>query len=212
MVPKWKRFQDKAPGITGLALLITAVAALGLALTSCKGEPTAAAEPLYVRDVSAGIHDLAPLRGERGPLRLHADGDEYECSTCHDGFAGDSEQAALEGQHSDITFDHGRNVLCLNCHHPKNSDAFLDFGGGEIPGDSSTMLCAKCHGPHFREWEHGVHGRINLYWSDKYGQSKRLDCIQCHDPHRPRFPQVTPDPPPVLTRFDLQAMGDTHDE
>lgn len=194
---------------TGTVLRIVTVTILACGfLCSCSGDPGASSTArLYERDVTAGIHDVTPLRGERGPLRLHVDGDAYECSGCHDGFTGDLSEAALEGEHKNITFDHGRNLLCLNCHHPGNSDAYLDFGGGEIPGDAPTLLCAKCHGPHYREWQHSVHGRVNLFWDARFGQEKRLDCIQCHDPHRPRFPQVKPEPPPVLTRFDLQPRS-----
>jgi hypothetical protein len=184
------------------------VIALGCASEQA-AEPS---EELYQRDLSEGLHNLTPVRGIRGKLSLHMDGDAFECSMCHEGFAGDLGEAALEGQHADITFDHGRNLLCLNCHHPENADVYVDHGGGEIPGDAPTLLCAKCHGPHYREWEHDVHGRVNLYWDGAYGEQQKLACIQCHDPHRPKFPEMTPEPAPVLTRFQHQGAGDSsHD-
>ena len=182
-----------------------------LAAASCHEDPEAKAPPaLYERDVSGGIHDTTPIRGERGPLRLHRDGDAYECSMCHEGFAGDLGDAALEGEHADITFDHGLNLFCINCHHPGNSDVFVHHDGSEIPGDEPTRLCAKCHGPHFREWTLDVHGRVSGHWAASQGEQTKLDCIQCHDPHRPKFPPMAPEPPPVLTRFDLDAPGGRH--
>lgn len=174
-----------------------------LSASSCSKSPVQAnPKPLYERDVSAGIHNLAPVRGTRGPLRLNMDGDEYECSMCHEGFTGEFSKATLEGQHANIVFDHGLNLLCLNCHNPKNSDAYVYHDGSEIPADESTRLCAKCHGPHFREWSLDVHGRVNGAWDDSRGIQTKLDCIQCHDPHRPKFQRMKPLAPPVLTRFE----------
>lgn len=185
-------------------------------LISCGQTPKYDIDALKPMAASAvrdkGIHDITPLRGERGPLRLHQDGDVYECSMCHDGFEGDLGEEALQGAHAAITFDHGRNVFCLNCHHPKNSDAYDNFRDEEIPGDQPTQLCAKCHGLHYREWRQDIHGRVNLYWDKKYGEQVKLDCIQCHDPHRPKIPSMKPEPPPVLTRFDRNApKGSPHD-
>lgn len=169
-------------------------------------------EGLYVRDVSESIHDLDPVRGERGPLRLHMDGDEYECSMCHDEFTGESQEDALEGQHEAIIFDHGSNERCLNCHHPDNPDVYVHYDGSEIPSEAPTELCRKCHGPHHREWTSNVHGRVHGAWGAEVAKEfnlvqRRLDCIQCHDPHSPKFEPMEPERPPVHTRFDLGNAG-----
>jgi pyruvate-formate lyase-activating enzyme len=103
------------------------------------------------------------------------------------------------------------NLRCLNCHNPKNSDTYVNHDGTEIPSDSPTMLCAKCHGPHYREWTLGVHGRINGFWNDRSGEQKKLECVQCHDPHKPRFPVIAPQGPPPLTRFHERRV-ETHDD
>ena len=172
-------------------------------LVSCSGGPASSAAPLYQRDLSAGLYDIAPVRGAVRPLRLHRDGDAYECTTCHDGFPGGQEEAALKDEHKDVDFNHGLNLFCLNCHNPKNSMAYVNHDGSEIPADQPTRLCAKCHGPLYREWQLGIHGRVSAAWSPKYGQQVVLECIQCHNPHRPKFQLMAPEPPPVLTRFDL---------
>ena len=189
------------------------VMGIAMGLVACAANPPAATTAtLYERDTTGGIHDLSPMRGERGALRLHMDGDEFECVMCHEGFSGDLGQAALEGTHAAIEFDHGANLLCLNCHHPVNSGAYVNHDGSEIPGDEPTRLCAKCHGPHRREWERDVHGRVNRYWDQAYGEQKKLTCIECHDPHRPKFPKMKPERSPVLTRFDLASpAGERHD-
>ena len=191
----------KASGAALLSLTLSLLC-VGLGVSSCSDLPEVdAVEGLYERDVSGGLHSTGPMRGERGPL-MYRDGDtEAACTFCHEeGFEGTLGEEALENTHANITFDHGRNVLCLNCHHPKNADAFVNFGGEEISGDQPTQLCAKCHGPHYNEYLVGIHGRINGGWKRDDPNAKRLDCIQCHDPHKPRFPQMTPQPPPVLTR------------
>ena len=55
--------------------------------------------------------------------------------------------------------DHGNNRFCLNCHHPTNRKAFVDYDGSEIAEADVVLLCAKCHGPTYRDWQAGVHGR-----------------------------------------------------
>lgn len=175
---------------------------------AAKVPPTMPAE-LYVRDVSWGIHDTAAVRGEVRELALHRDGDAFTCSTCHEGFTGELNEEALQGEHSDLKFDHGLNLRCLNCHHPENSDVYVDHDGSEIPADQPTRLCAKCHGPHYREWTLGVHGRINGFWSAQFGEPVKLECVQCHDPHKPAFDPMEPQRAPVLTRFQRQSEGAT---
>jgi len=207
---KTERIYDQVRGLARAALAVS----VALGAVSCLEIPNAPDESeLYARDVSPGIHETTPIRGERGPLRLHMDGDAFECSFCHEeGFTGDLSEAALEGQHADITFNHGANLLCLNCHNPKDSDAYVYHDGSEIPGDQPNRLCAKCHGPHYREWQHDVHGRVNTYWDKEFGDQKKLDCIQCHDPHQPSFPKMEPEPAPVLTRFNLSSHGENDDD
>ena len=184
-----------------------------LFLTSCAlTEPSDEATASYAPYFAPGPPDLEPVRGEVKQLGVYVDGEPFACTTCHDGFEGTLTKEALEDTHKDITFDHGRNVRCLNCHNPKNSDAYVDFDGSEIPSDNPTMLCAKCHGPHFREWSLDVHGRVLKYWDKSFGEQIKLACVQCHDPHRPRFQPMKPYSPPVMTRFNLvRADGESHE-
>lgn len=175
--------------------------AISTSLAACSRSNGTNAEALYERDVSGGIFDTAPVRDVSGPLRLHRDGDAYECSMCHEGYSGDPEIDPLKGEHADIVFTHGLDQHCLHCHNPANSDVYLNHDGTEIPGDQSTLLCAKCHGVLYRDWKIGVHGRRSGFWDSSFGPRPNLDCIQCHDPHAPRFPLMKPDPPPTLSRF-----------
>lgn len=193
--------------IEGTPCPLAAMGAVMIAATlSCSGNPGPGAS-LYKRDLSSGIHDIAPVRLVRGPLRLHRAEEEQKCSACHDGYSARQAATALQGEHQDITFDHGLNLFCLNCHNPANSDTYVYHDGSEIPGDEPTRLCAKCHGPHYRDYLLGVHGRVNGYWDASLGKQTKLDCIQCHDPHQPKFQPIEPDPPPVLARFYTDSQG-----
>ncbi len=95
-------------------------------------------------------------------------------------------------EHRDIKLDHGNNRFCLNCHHPTNRNAFVDYDGAEIAQADVIQLCAKCHGTIYRDWKAGVHGRENGYWKADAGEKTKLRCIQCHDPHSPKFKPMQP--------------------
>ncbi len=138
--------------------------------------------------------DITPVRRTMG-LDLVKMGWTYNCMECHALLVARWHYDRPMVEHENIEFDHGNNRFCLNCHHPANRNAFVDYDGSEIAQSDVVLLCAKCHGPIHRDWEAGVHGRGNGYWDEKLGPKTRLRCIQCHDPHRPRFPALKPEPP-----------------
>lgn len=182
-----------------------ALTLIGTIVSGCTQSAPVDDASLYVREIENEAFTVEYARETSGRLALHRDGDAYECSMCHDGFSGDPNIKPLEGEHADIDFDHGLNQSCLNCHNSSNSDAYINHEGMEIPGDQSSMLCAKCHGVTFREWEVGVHGLLSGHWDDSFGPRKKLDCVQCHDPHNPAFPVMKPDPAPIFSRFAERA-------
>jgi hypothetical protein len=60
----------------------------------------------------------------------------------------------------------------------------------------SPALCGSCHGPTYRDWEAGVHGRTSGYWQRDLGSIDRKVCTSCHNPHSPAFPSRPPAPGP----------------
>jgi hypothetical protein len=66
--------------------------------------------------------------------------------------------------------------------------------GEPIPFSESYKLCGQCHGPQYRDWQSGVHGKRTGEWD---GQKEYLLCVNCHDPHSPKFKPLVPLPPPV---------------
>ncbi len=127
------------------------------------------------------------------------------CAGCHR----ESEEVELEWDDDDILIippahrqppmrhgRFGRNNDCFNCHIPEQLDKLRTRDGKEFNLTDSTLLCASCHGPSYRDWELGVHGRRNGYWDRQLGESTRRDCTSCHDPHSPAFPAMIPGPGP----------------
>lgn len=139
------------------------------------------------------IHlDKTPPRATKG-LDLVKAGWAYNCMECHKLFPARWHYDGLPfNEHKDIRLDHGNNRFCLNCHHPTNRNAFVDYDGAEIPQAEVVQLCAKCHGTIYRDWEMGAHGRQNGFWNTSLGSKTRLKCIQCHDPHSPDFKSMKP--------------------
>jgi hypothetical protein len=108
--------------------------------------------------------------------------------------------------HANDVARHGRTIgndHCFNCHDPANLTELRTAGGKKLKLTESTMLCASCHGPSYRDWESGVHGRRNGFWNAKLGAADRKDCTSCHDPHAPMLPLMKPLPPP--DRADLKG-------
>ena len=58
------------------------------------------------------------------------------------------------------------------------------------------MLCAKCHGTHYRDWLSGAHGRRTGHWDTAKGGPKQTVCIACHNPHWPVFKALKAAPAP----------------
>jgi hypothetical protein len=135
--------------------------------------------------------DKAPPRSTVG-LDLVRNGWTYNCMECHKLFPAKWHYDRPVNEHKDIQLDHGNNRFCLNCHHPANRNAFVDYDGAEIAEVDVVQLCAKCHGTIYRDWKAGVHGRENGFWKIELGDQTKLRCIQCHDPHSPKFKSMRP--------------------
>jgi hypothetical protein len=159
--------------------------------------------------IPASITDTAPIR-HRLERPVYTVGKfTFACGECHRTVPEPYTAGAEFTKHAEIHLAHGINRRCLNCHHPANREAFVDDFGNEIPWDQPQLSCAKCHGPVYRDWQHGSHGRINGYWDTKEGEMVRLKCIACHDPHHPPFPSIASAPPP--RRFGAESSDvETH--
>mgnify|MGYP000054367479 CR=1 FL=1 len=154
--------------------------------------------------------DPTPVRRPKLRPEIDLAGFTYHCSDCHRHFASPPETVRSLTQHRHIELRHGINTRCFNCHHLTNRDALVDDWGREIPFDQPQLVCAKCHGPVYRDWLNGSHGRTNGYWDASAGRRDRRKCIECHDPHVPPFPPMPPAPGPNTLRMGDQSPVDHH--
>ena len=180
-----------------------------------------AAQPLRVAppvgraaSLAAEVTDTSPIRHPKFKPEMEVAGRAVTCGECHKALLSLPTVVDKAGpQHANIVLQHGRNTNCFNCHNHANLDTFADNWGREIPFDQPPLVCGKCHGPVYRDWLHGSHGRVNGYWraalapSDVPVPQLRRRCVECHDPHHPPFPLLRPAPPPVTLR-----MGDQRRE
>lgn len=144
-----------------------------------------------------------PVRRPKLEPFIHLAGRRYDCQACHTKFVFPEDPPL--GIHNNIVLAHGINDRCLNCHHTTNRNAFAGNRDDQIPYDQPQLLCAKCHGPVYRDWLNRSHGRTNGYWDERFGPIERRRCIECHDPHDPPFLPMSPAPPPRTPR-----MGEPH--
>ena len=138
-------------------------------------------------------------------IRMKADLSDFDCYACHEKGKppplrfGTNQILIIPQEHSDIVMAHGqhnRNNNCFNCHDEHNLLLLQTRDGREIKLEESPPLCGSCHGPTYRDWEAGAHGRTGGYWDRNLGAPKRQICVDCHNPHHPKIPPRTPLPGP----------------
>ncbi|MEQ1918723.1 MAG: hypothetical protein ABL955_05945 [Elusimicrobiota bacterium] len=137
--------------------------------------------------------DTATVRKVRKEMTF----DGAPCSSCHEGvdaLQGDPKEKGVF--HEKIEIKHGRNQHCFNCHHRKQPADFSNFDGSAIKLANVELLCAKCHGTIYRDWNNGAHGRRTGHWDVAKGGPKTTVCIACHNPHWPIFKAMKAAPAP----------------
>ncbi|MEI6051432.1 MAG: hypothetical protein WCQ44_01905 [Opitutaceae bacterium] len=138
-------------------------------------------------------------------VKAKEDLSDYDCYGCHDKakpplIRFDSNQKLIiPKEHANIQMAHGaheRNNLCYNCHNEQNLLTLQVRDERNIKFDNIPQLCGSCHGPTYRDWDAGAHGRTSGYWDRSLGNSTRLSCANCHNPHAPHIPTREPAPGP----------------
>lgn len=143
-------------------------------------------------------------------IRMKADLSDFDCYACHDKKKppvlkfDTNHNIVVPEEHKDIVMGHGRhnrNNVCYNCHDESNLELVQTRDGRELKLSESTPLCGSCHGPTYRDWEAGVHGRTSGFWDRQAGPIDRKPCVSCHNPHAPKFPSRQPAPGPHPLRI-----------
>ncbi len=137
----------------------------------------------------------------RDPLvhgaKIEQAGFKYNCNECHAYLQPPETPKKLIGAHQHIVLKHGINDNCFKCHHRTKRESLVDIYGTEVPFKQSAQLCQKCHGPKYRDWKAGVHGRPSGYWDKTKGETIKPTCAACHNPHAPKFQPIEPAPAPA---------------
>ncbi|MGW8314730.1 MAG: hypothetical protein ACWGNV_03950 [Bacteroidales bacterium] len=118
----------------------------------------------------------------------------FPCNDCHSDLEPNTQRRELVDMHDDILFDHdSENRWCLACHDANQRDSLRLADGRLLGFNESFKLCGQCHGPKYRDWRLGIHGKRTGEWN---GTKQYYLCVHCHDPHSPRFKSLKPMPPP----------------
>ncbi|MBI5691893.1 MAG: hypothetical protein HZC55_17570 [Verrucomicrobia bacterium] len=193
--------------LAGLSLGFAGLLALFAADPGLWGRPPArpAVPPVDVKFL-----DTAPWRRSYADLvAAKEDLSDFDCYACHEKNKPPpirydaNHRIILPKEHSNFSMAHGshdRNNQCYNCHNESNLVTLQARDGRELKFDNSVPLCGSCHGPTYRDWEGGAHGRTSGHWDAKSGPSRRLVCVNCHDPHQPRIPGRAAAPGPRSLR------------
>lgn len=174
-----------------------------LAMLSCsKGHSAPDSEVVSVESVVFTTQIRKPI----GPpsvltdlVDMHGRSVTVACNTCH--ATRSPNRDAQLGQnlaafHQKLNGAHGK-LSCVACHNADDGYASLRLADGKSLAYSEVMqLCAQCHGPQFRDYQHGAHGGMNGYWDLSRGERTRNNCIDCHHPHAPKFRTFMPAPGP----------------
>jgi hypothetical protein len=193
---------------TLLAALVAAFGALALLLVANLWGHTPA-QP-RIPSVDPKFLETTPWRRSYADMvAAKEDMSDYDCYGCHEKNKPPpirydaNHKIIIPKEHGNIEMGHGthdRNNLCYNCHNEANLLTLQVRDGRELKFDNSPPLCGSCHGPTYRDWEAGAHGRTSGFWDTKQGATQRLACVNCHNPHAPRIPTREPAPGPHTLR------------
>jgi uncharacterized CHY-type Zn-finger protein len=216
VVPAKSRMNSRTKTSVTLTGLTVVFCGLTAAFLSDYGSKRLSLPPIPL--VATNFLDTATVRRSYADLvQAGEDLSDFDCYTCHEkGKAPPlrfdaNQKLIVPPEHSDIVMGHGRhgrNNNCFNCHNETNLELLQTRDGREVKFADSPVLCGSCHGPTYRDWEAGAHGRISGYWDLSRGKAVRKACVNCHNPHSPRFPGRQPAPGPHPLRGATVAQAE----
>ncbi|GAB4194525.1 MAG: hypothetical protein Kow00105_08760 [Phycisphaeraceae bacterium] len=191
-----KTWTSLALAAAATALVATAFALQPHSEKDSQADPTQAAPastfPVEIR------HPDGPPMVDTGVTDEHGRPVLANCTTCHTTKAPNpriADGSELKDFHQGLVTQHGGRT-CLSCHNPEDYNTLKLADGKPLPYAQVMTLCAQCHGPQYRDYQHGSHGGMNGYWDLTQGPRTRNNCIDCHDPHAPQYPTFRPVLPP----------------
>jgi hypothetical protein len=169
-------------------------------------------QPTRLQRLRIGSAMSGPAGGAHsGPIGTHASSSNLVgCDSCHSlGPVRRLPEAMQEltAFHQGLQLQHGE-LRCAACHAEGQSPRLHLADGRSLERANAIELCRQCHGPQFRDYQHGAHGGMAGYWDLKQGPRTRNHCVDCHDPHSPAVGQVWPADGPKDRFFGLAAQGE----
>lgn len=181
-----------------VAVLGIVLAAGGAAFVSTHGQhqPPAVAVARTEPQHAVEIHKPSgPPVFHTGIKDAHGNSVTIACAECHKTREHNPENRLgrpMAFFHQHQKGPHG-NLACMSCHNPTDGNASLRLADGTaLPYAEVMQLCAQCHGPQYRDYQHGAHGGMTGYWDLSKGGRMRANCIDCHTPHAPKYQPVQP--------------------
>ncbi|MFO0851233.1 MAG: cytochrome c3 family protein [Gemmataceae bacterium] len=180
---------------------LIALPAVAIAVVGCSRQsPQPTDQPVAARPVAAG-HPVT-IRTPSGPPSVATGAVDDKgrpvtiaCATCHSTKPVNAEAkigTPLRAFHQTVAGSHG-SLSCTSCHNPADGYATLRLADGKaVPYTEVMTLCAQCHGPQYRDYQHGAHGGMTGHWDLTRGGRQRNTCTDCHHPHAPKYPTVSP--------------------
>jgi len=181
--------------VIGGLCLVGAIAAVAVESAAPQLVTTVVAEPV--------VHAVT-LRKPAGPPTATAHNPDtgvaaqIACATCHATRTPNFDNAAsadLDLFHQGLVVQHGSNT-CLSCHNSADYGSLHLANNKRVEFTDVVTLCSQCHGPQWRDFQHGAHGGMNGYWDLSKGNRTRNGCTSCHDPHAPKYQGFHPTLPP----------------
>lgn len=207
----WNRWRNRL-----VVLLLFSVAVVGVraALKTAPLEEAATAQATPVaQPAKFPVHirkPAGPPTVDTGILDAHGATVMVSCSTCHTTRQPNHQNKTVKQMnefHQGMAFAHGK-VSCLSCHNPNDYDSLKLADGSRVEFTEVMTLCAQCHGPQMKDYQHGVHGGMTGHWDLTKGPQTKNNCVDCHNPHSPQFPKMQPTFKPK-DRF-LEPAGAQH--
>ena len=200
-------FKTRSGSITGTLAAIIGFILIGVAgfyvatkPDSTDGEHRAEVHASKETSTQSAVFPVT-IRKPAGPPRVltgmtdaHGQPVTVACSTCHSIREPNFENKSvgdLNEFHGSMAFAHG-SISCLSCHNSTDYDALKLADGTRVEFSDVMTLCAQCHGPQMRDYEHGTHGGMTGHWDLTRGPREKNNCVDCHAAHNPKFPKMQP--------------------
>ncbi len=198
--------------LTGLVVVFLALAAAFL--MNLWGRPVAL-PPIPLVDTNF-LSTATTRQSYADLIKAGADLSDFDCYACHE--KGKPPRLRFDTnlnlivpkEHSDIVMHHGtheRNNNCFNCHDENNLEQFQTRDKRELKLSNSAPLCGSCHGPTYRDWEAGVHGRTSGYWDRELGPDRPETLCELPQSARAEIPRSSASPGAASTPRLAVAAG-----